>query len=279
MNDRIYFKHAAAAFEEQFHCRLCLHDYTGRLPHDLLPSYHLNPFCTALKLHRKKVDRQCVAFDRGTVQERLSATHAFLLKRCPCGLVEGAFPVLSDDSLTGCIFAGPFRADHERKSHFDRLESSVVESVRVRFPEPLPVLPRNLKQFQIYGELLAAFLPLLAKEQRQVLPLGEREQIERFLEQNFHRNIGLSDAAELLSLSPARASDRIRKIFSRGFCQLLREYRLNSARKLLARSCFSVEMIATRCGFRDGAYFHRVFRQETGSTPIQYREQHRAGRV
>ena len=279
MNSRNSFRHAAAAFEEQFHCRLCLHDYTGRLPHDLLPSYHLNPFCTALKLHRKKVDRQCVAFDGGTVQEQLAATHAFLLKRCPCGLLEGVFPVLADDRLAGCIFAGPFGGSTGGKRDLRILESPVTERERRKFSEPLPDLPRNLKRFQIYGELLAAFLPLLAQEQRSVLPLGEREQIERFLEQHFHRNVGLSDAAELLSLSPARASDRIRRLFGKGFCQLLREYRLNSARKLLARSCFPVEMIAVRCGFRDGAYFHRVFRRETGLTPVMYRNRHQAGRV
>lgn len=279
MNNRVYFKHAAAAFEEQFHCRLCLHDYTGRLPHELLPSYHLNPFCTALKLHRKKVDRQCVAFDGGTVQERLSATHAFLLKRCPCGLLEGVFPVLADDRLAGCIFAGPFRDGRGRKRDPVTLESIVIEFGRVEFAEVLPVLPRDLKRFQIYGELLAAFLPLLTEEQQSVLPLGEREQIERFLEQNFHRNIGLSEVAELLSLSPSRASDRVRKIFGKGFCLLLREYRLNAARKLLARSCFPVEMIASRCGFRDGSYFHRIFRRETGSTPVMYRVRHQAGRV
>ena len=279
MDNRIHFKHAAAAFEEQFHCSLCLHDYTGRLPHDLLPYYHLNPFCTSLKLHRKKVDRQCVAFDRGMVQERLSATRTFLVKRCPCGLLEGVFPVLADDRLTGCIFAGPFRDGCVRKRAPVMLESALINSVRAEVVQALPVLPQNLKRFQSYGELLAAFLPLLAEEQRSVLPLGEREQLEHFLEQNYHRNIGLSDAAELLSLSSSRASDRIRKIFGRGFCRLLREYRLNAARKLLARSCFPVEMIATRCGFKDGAYFHRIFHRETGSTPVMYRNQHQAERV
>ena len=186
---------------------------------------------------------------------------------------------MADDRLAGCIFAGPFRAGHGGTRDPVTLESAVIEFGRAEVAESLPVLPRNLKRFQAYGELLAAFLPLLAEEQQSVLPLGEREQIERFLEQNFHRNIGLSDAAELLSLSPSRASDRIRKIFGRGFCRLLREYRLNAAGKLLARSCFPVEMIAARCGFRDGAYFHRIFRRETGSTPVMYRTQHQAGRV
>ena len=280
MNNRIRFKQGAAAFEEQFHCRLCLHDYTGRLPHDLLPPYHLNPFCTAWKRKRKDIERQCIAFDAGLVQERLSGEVEFLLKKCPCGLIEGVFPVRLSDRLAGCLFAGPFAASATAKAKYELLESPVSAGLQVRrFSEELPHLPRSLYLFRIYGEMLAGFIGLLAEEKRSVLPLGEREQIERLLEQKFHRNIGLTEAAELLNLSPPRASDRIHRIFGRGFCSLLRDYRLESARKLLALSCFPVEEIARRCGFRDGAYFHRIFRQETGMTPIAFRQLNRKRKV
>lgn len=280
MDNRIKFKSGAAAFEGQFRCRLCLHDYTGRLPHDLLPSYHLNPFCTAMKRKRKDIDRKCIAFDCGTVQEHLTAEAGSLLKKCPCGLIEGVFPVRLSGRLAGCLFAGPFAIPAAMKGPLELLGSPVtVRTGACRFPGELPPLPRSLKLFRSYGELLAGFIGLLAEEKQSELPLGEREQVERLLERNFHRNIGLADAAELLNLSPARASGRIRGIFGRGFCALLREYRLASARKLLALSCFPVEEIARRCGFRDGAYFHRVFRQETGSTPIAFRQMNQKRKV
>ena len=173
MNNRIKFKQGAAAFEEQFRCRLCLHDYTGRLPHDLLPPYHLNPFCTALKRKRKNIERQCVAFDGGMIPEHLTGEVGFLLKKCPCGLVEGVFPVRLSDRLAGCLFAGPFAAPSTEKGKSELLESPVSTGLQVRrFSEDLPHLPRSLKLFRIYGEMLAGFIGLLAEEKRLVLPLG-----------------------------------------------------------------------------------------------------------
>lgn len=280
MESRSNLQQAIEAFEKQFQCRLCLHDYTGGLKlHDLLPYYHLNPFCTALKLKRKKIDRMCVAFDCGMLQEHLAGARSFVLKKCPCGLIEGAFPVFLNDHLAGCLFAGPFSGSSAIPSDAEVLRSPVKASP-LRVSENLPPpLPRKLDRFRIYGELLTGFIGLMAMEKQSSLPLGEKEQIERMIEQNYDRNIGLADAAELLSLSPARASDRIRRIFGKGFCTLLQEQRLSAARKLLERSCFPVESIARRCGFRDGAYFHRVFRRETSMTPIEYRALHQANRA
>ena len=274
MDHREIFRTAAAEFERQYRCRLCVHDYTGRLPHDLLPSYHLNPCCTKVKQKWKNAERQCVAFDRNLVQERLAFNPVFLLKSCPYGLIEGIFPILKNDRIAGCIFAGPFRRE-QAECESGILQAPVSHELRIRAKTELPELPADLREFRAHGELLAFCLALISEVSRSAMPQGDRNQIERMLEQNFHRNIGLNDAAAVLSLSPARASNRIRKLFGKGFCSLLREYRLNAAEKLLEQSCFTVEEIARRCGFRDGAYFHRVFRQERRLTPVEYRNRNR----
>ena len=281
MPDKKYLLNAVNAYEQQFHCRLCLHDYTGRLPRGMLPSYHLNPFCTTAKKNRPQRHRICYAFDRFAVQEFWLKKPVFMLKLCPCGFLEAVFPVLVDGRIFGCLFAGPFSGGPRpgKKNPGILLTASKPAGRTGADSETLPPLPRDLETFQAYGEFIAAHIAMLAQMKSALPPVGEREQIEQYLEQNFHRNIGLNEIAELLSLSPARASNRIRRIFGEGFCRILRSCRIAAAERLLIRSCFSVENIARRCGFRDGAYFHRVFRRETGISPLDYRRRHQTEKV
>ena len=126
--------------------------------------------------------------------------------------------------------------------------------------------------------LLAAALPAVETQAREV-PGSVRELLHEFLKNNLQNNIGLGDIADLLALSPARASDRILREFGQRFCALLRTYRLNAACRLLEKSGFSVEDIATRVGFRSGGYFHRVFRREFLLTPQEYRQKNRKNEV
>jgi AraC-like DNA-binding protein len=51
----------------------------------------------------------------------------------------------------------------------------------------------------------------------------------------------------------------------------LRRIRIENARKLMAYSQLSLEEIAALVGYRDPAYFSRVFRAETGSPPSAFR--------
>ena len=97
--EQIILLNAIAVFEKQFHCSLCLHDFTGRLAAGILPSYHLNPFCTKVKRGRRKTELRCVAFDCGVVQEQLIRRPAFFLKQCACDFIEGVFPVMTGEKL------------------------------------------------------------------------------------------------------------------------------------------------------------------------------------
>jgi signal transduction histidine kinase/DNA-binding response OmpR family regulator len=54
--------------------------------------------------------------------------------------------------------------------------------------------------------------------------------------------------------------------------QFIRNIRLNHAKVLLRDPDLSVTAVAYDCGFSDPSYFARVFKQEFGSTPLEWRE-------
>ena len=263
------FANAVRIFEKQFRCRLCCHDYSGQLQNVPLPHYHLNVFCTRLKERKEKLTDLCIDFDRNQVQRHLmeQGTRPFF-KCCHCGMLEAVFPVAEAEKLYGVLFAGPFQAR--------RITGALVNPGSYFLQaEHLPELKREEEDpLFAYGALLAANLALRMRKQPQI-PHSRKEVIEAFLELNCTRDIGLSELADTLSLTPARASEAVKKLFGRNFSVLLRERRLEKAKLLLRNSAFTIDSIASRCGFRDGTYFHRVFRKETGATPVRYRSENR----
>jgi len=54
--------------------------------------------------------------------------------------------------------------------------------------------------------------------------------------------------------------------------QLIRNIRLNKAKELLRNPELSITAVAYDCGFNDPSYFGRVFKQEFGTTPQEWRE-------
>lgn len=88
------------------------------------------------------------------------------------------------------------------------------------------------------------------------------------------------DYGEALDLDGlVTASCMSKRSFMRHFCQAvgdtpmsyLRRVRVEAARRLLASSSASVTEIAAQAGFEDSNHFSRVFKEETGMSPLAYR--------
>lgn len=261
---------AIRIFEKQFHCRLCCHDYSGQFHGVPLPQYHLNPFCTGLKEHKNKLTELCIEFDRDKVQHHLLRTRPRpFFKCCHCGMREAVFPIIAGGKLYGVIFAGPFQPRREPEELINPQTRKIPAGMK------LPALkPEQEESFLAYGMLIASCLALQIGEPPRV-PSSRLEMIEAFLETNCVRDIGLADLAETLSLTPPRASEAVKNLFGLNFCALLRKKRLEQAMRLLRNSSFTMDSVARRCGFRDAAYFHRVFRKYMGMTPVRFRQENK----
>lgn len=71
--------------------------------------------------------------------------------------------------------------------------------------------------------------------------------------------------------------DYLRKLFQKEFHLTPHEYlikqRIEAAKSLLgADPHYSISQIALSCGFYDAHYFSRVFKKQTGTSPLRYRE-------
>ena len=83
---------------------------------------------------------------------------------------------------------------------------------------------------------------------------------------------GRSDLARELGVSEYQASNVINTYFGKSLPQLLNEYRIEDAKRLLIETTADIKVVAEETGFNSIATFNRVFREMTGYTPSAYRK-------
>lgn len=83
-----------------------------------------------------------------------------------------------------------------------------------------------------------------------------------------------ADLAREVGASESTVSKVINAAFGRSLPRLLNEYRVEDAKRMLADSSVSIQMVASDAGFNSLASFNRVFRDITGETPSVWRHTH-----
>ena len=97
--------------------------------------------------------------------------------------------------------------------------------------------------------------------------------VQQFLRDNYTRPLARDEVARALDLHPNYVSQLCRRYTGGSYQHLLEELRLERARFLLRNTGFTLERIATECGFSSANYFIAVFRRVNGLTPTQFRNQ------
>ncbi|MDH2925765.1 phosphoenolpyruvate hydrolase family protein [Lonepinella koalarum] len=98
------------------------------------------------------------------------------------------------------------------------------------------------------------------------------EEVKKYIEQHYMKNIHLSELALLLYISPSYLSIKFKKDTGISFIDYLVSYRINKAKELLKSTNISCKEIAQAVGYVDDIQFSKMFKKKTGITAIQYRK-------
>lgn len=97
------------------------------------------------------------------------------------------------------------------------------------------------------------------------------EKVHRFMKENYHRKIMLSDAAAVLNMSPVSFTRFIKQRTGKNFVDYLNEIRLGYATRMMVDSDKSISEICFACGFNNISNFNRIFKKKQGQTPTDFR--------
>lgn len=98
-------------------------------------------------------------------------------------------------------------------------------------------------------------------------------EVYRYVQDNFRNDIQLKDVAQLTNLTPQSFCRLFKKRNNMHFVEYLNQVRISNACKLLLDSDWTVSEIAYNCGYKTISNFNKLFKETTGHSPKNYREQ------
>ena len=98
--------------------------------------------------------------------------------------------------------------------------------------------------------------------------------IEKYLQENFDRDVKLQEISEKFYISREYISRKFKQEFQVNISDYLVSIRMKKAKSLLKNSQLKIYEIATMIGYQDDKYFRKVFKKVEGITPNEYRAEY-----
>lgn len=155
------------------------------------------------------------------------------------------------------------------------LEKVDVVSDRYRDLEYKIILVDQYRSILDMEEDLYHFLDIILEEINQIKKLRVEQSVRlsiEYIDRNYKNDISLDEVAEKIHLSSSYFSAYFKKHTGCNFVDYITKKRIDEAKKrLLDRDC-RIADVAEEVGFREARYFARIFKNQVGVTPSQYRE-------
>ncbi|QOR64737.1 DNA-binding response regulator [Cytobacillus suaedae] len=132
-----------------------------------------------------------------------------------------------------------------------------------------PVLHRIVQEILLFTyQLLEGVLRHQESSKMDVIERGIQ-----YVETHFRdKTLSLQNVAEFVERSPAYFSHLLVKKHGLSLSQLITNSRVKEAKKLLLETQLNIQEIAAESGFANGNYFSRIFKEQTGMTPSDFRK-------
>lgn len=133
--------------------------------------------------------------------------------------------------------------------------------------------PEREEMLQALGTMILIDLRRQIRSQiERKVPKDERIlALEHFMKTNFHRSLGRSELAKVVSLSPSHVGHLFQKMTGKSLIDRLTEVRIDEAKRLLETSTLPTTYIAYEVGFNSYSHFTQLFKRLEGRSPSAYR--------
>ena len=140
----------------------------------------------------------------------------------------------------------------------------------VAFEELEQVLKHAVEQLE--KEMIPGDVVSFSESEKRSELADSAEKIKNYLEVHYNEVITRNDIEKQVHLN----QDYINRLFKAytGYTlmEYIQYYRISMAKKMLRESVENVAEIGTAVGYDSPAYFSKIFKKQTGMTPVEYRQ-------
>ncbi|WP_028042528.1 helix-turn-helix domain-containing protein [Candidatus Stoquefichus massiliensis] len=94
---------------------------------------------------------------------------------------------------------------------------------------------------------------------------------KNYISQHLHMTITLNDLSELTGMNPSYLSTQFKKVTGQSIKQYVNEKKIQEAQFLIKNSSYTLAEISDILQFSSQSHFNKVFKNQTGKSPTQYK--------
>ena len=124
---------------------------------------------------------------------------------------------------------------------------------------------------KVQGAMDLILAPFFADQNIKRHALIKFEEVLGFIDENYTRNISLSELASIMNISTMYFSNYFKEVFRISPKQYILNKKLSESQRLLLTTDMSVKEIAYALGFKEESYFSEFFTQRMGISALKFR--------
>lgn len=215
-------------------------------------------------------NHKCMEYDKKILEE-CAKTRKPVIHVCYAGLLDAALPVIVKGEIVGYIIMGQVRQVED----FSVIEENLPVALLPKLQKSYTKLPLyTLEQMESATRIVGAMITQIIEEKMILITSEELATLAgEYIEKNLGEPLSVEELCRIFSVSKNRLYQCFHRYYETTVNGYIVDRRMEKAKELLKKTNDSVDVIAEQVGFRDSAYFFKVFKKNTGKTPIGYRKE------
>lgn len=241
---------------------------------DVITSKTTCEFCKLIQNSQLGVEK-CYKSDQEALTEA-SKKNEVHFYRCHAGLIEAAIPVTVEGQILAYLMYGQVLDDSSLETQWLHVKQqcSWHPDISGLYDAFYKLDRLSYPTLNAYAHLLSAFASYIwLQEYVKSQKLSDAQRLINYINSNYMKRLTLENISLELGIGRTKLCDTTRQHFSCSVMDLIRQRRVDVAKKLLIDSDLSVGQVANEVGISDSSYFAKVFKSITGCTPFNYRKQ------